>query len=216
MKYIWISALTVILVACQGNTQNKTEMKTGKDSVSYAIGMNIGRDMKRQSIEVEPDLIAQGIKDMMAGGKTLMTEDQLRDLMTSFQRSLMAQREVKNKELAVKNKKDGEAFLALNKSKEGVKTTASGLQYKVLKMGDGRKPKPTDTVTVNYRGTLLDGTEFDNSLKRGSPLDYPVSKFISGWTEALLMMPVGSKWELYIPADLAYADHGMGQAIGPN
>jgi FKBP-type peptidyl-prolyl cis-trans isomerase FklB len=220
MKYIWISAITVFLVACQGNTQNKTEarteIKTAKDTLSYAIGMNIGKDMKKQSIDVDADFIAQGIKDMVSSGKTLITEDQLRDVMTSFQQTLMAQREVKNRELGEKNKKEGEAFLAANKTKEGVKTTASGLQYKVLKMGNGKKPKETDQVTVNYSGRLLDSTEFDNSFKRGQPMDYQVARFIKGWIEALTMMPVGSKWELYIPSDLAYGARGNGQMIPPN
>lgn len=203
-------------MACQGNTQNKSEMKTQKDSVSYGIGMNIGKDMKRQSIDVDPDLIAQGIKDAISGGKALMTEDQQRDVMTSFQKTLMAQREAKAKEAGEKNKKDGEAFLAANKTKDGVKTTASGLQYKVLKMGDGKKPQATDKVSVNYSGRLIDSTEFDSSYKRGQPTEYPVSGFIKGWIEALQMMPVGSKWELYIPSDLAYGERGNGQIIGPN
>ena len=216
MKYLLIATSSIFLIACQGNTQNKAEMKTQKDSISYSIGMNIGKDLKRQSIDVDPQIVSQGIKDVLAGGKTLLTDEQQRYAMTALQKSVMAQREVMNKELGEKNKKEGEAFLAENKKKDGVKTTASGLQYKVLEMGDGKKPQAADKVSVNYRGTLIDGTEFDSSYKRGQPTEHPVNGFIKGWTEALQLMPVGSKWQLFIPSDIAYGERGYGESIGPN
>ncbi len=216
MKFAWLGIVSVLIMACQGNTQEQVHIKTFKDSVSYSIGMNIGRDLKGQSIDVDPNVLAQGIKDMMAGDKTLLTQEQVQSCMMSLQKDVMAKRESKNKELAGKNKKEGDAFLAANKTKDGVKVTSSGLQYKVLKEGTGPKPTATQTVSVNYRGTLIDGTEFDSSIKRGKPAEFPVNGVIKGWTEALQLMPVGSKWELVIPPDLAYGEQGAGSAIGPN
>lgn len=216
MKIAWISVISFFIMACQGNTQEQAHIKSFKDSVSYGIGMNIARDLKHQSIDIDPDLLLQGVKDMMAGGKMQLTDDQVRSVMQSLQKDVMAKQEQKNKELGGKNMKDGEAFLAANKSKEGVKVTPSGLQYKILKEGTGPKPTATQTVSVHYRGTLLDGTEFDSSIKRGQPTEYPVSGFIKGWIEALQMMPVGSKWQLFVPPDLAYGSQGSGSVIGPN
>ncbi len=216
MKFAWVAIVTLFFMACQGNTQEKTQLKTFKDSVSYGIGMNIGRDLKHQSIDINPDVLAQGIKDMIGDGKPLMTDEQLSSCMMTFQKDMMAKQEAKNKESGEKNKKEGEAFLAANKAKEGVKVTASGLQYKILKEGTGPKPTATQTVSVHYRGTLIDGKEFDSSTKRGQPAEFPVNGVIKGWTEALQLMPVGSKWELYIPSELAYGERGAGSEIGPN
>jgi len=216
MKVAWIAVISFFIMACQGNTQEQAHIKTFKDSVSYSIGMNIGRDLKHQSIDIDPDVLAQGLKDMLGDKKLQLTDDQVRSCMMSLQKQVMAKQEQVNKELGEKNKKDGEAFLAANKSKEGVKVTASGLQYKVLKEGTGPKPTATQKVSVHYRGTLIDGTEFQSSIKSGQPIELPVNGFIKGWSEALEMMPVGSKWQLFVPSELAYGAQGAGGTIGPN
>lgn len=192
-------------------------LKTEKDKVSYAIGMNIGGNFKRQHIDVDPNLFMQGIKDATSGGKTLLTEDEERAVLTQFQGELRAKMQEEAKQAAETNKKAGEEFLAANKTKQGVVTLPSGLQYKILKEGNGPKPTASDTVECNYRGTLINGTEFDSSYKRGEPAKFPVNGVIKGWTEALQLMPVGSKWQLFIPSDLAYGERGTpGGEIGPN
>lgn len=216
MKYLIIAALCVGLLACQTNTQNKAQLKTQKDSVSYSIGMNIGKNFKTQMVDVDPDIVAHGIRDILEGKQALLTEGQAQTIMIEFQKQMMAKQEEQRKTSGEKNKKEGEEFLAKNKTKQGVVTLPSGLQYKVIIMGTGKKPKATDEVTVHYRGTLLDGTEFDSSIKRGEPATFPLNGVIKGWTEALQLMPVGSKWELYIPSELAYDDRGAGQLIQPN
>lgn len=216
MKFAWIAVISFFIMACQGNTQEQAHIKSFKDSISYSIGMNIGKDLKHQSIEIDPDVLAQAIKDVIADRKLLLTDDQVRSCMGSLQKEVMAKQEQKNKVEGDKNMKEGQAFLATNKTKEGIKVTASGLQYKVLKEGTGPKPTATQTVSVHYRGTLLDGTEFDSSIKRGQPAEFPVNGVIKGWTEALQLMPVGSKWQLFIPPDLAYGPQGAGGTIGPN
>ena len=193
-------------------------LKTEKEKVSYAIGMNIGANFKRQGIDVDPALFMQGIKDATSGGKMLLTEDEERAVLTQYQGELRARMQEEAKQAAETNKKAGEAFLAANKSKEGVVTLPSGLQYKILKEGTGPKPTASDTVECNYRGTLINGTEFDSTAKHGGqPAKFPVNGVIKGWTEALQLMPVGSKWQLFIPSDLAYGERGTpGGEIGPN
>ncbi len=209
MKYVWFASLALALIACQGNTQEKVQLKTQKDSVSYSIGLNMGKNLKQQSVDVDPAILARGIKDVLDSAKTLLTEQQVQECMTNFQTQMM-------KTKGEKAVKEGAAFLAANKTKEGVVTLPDGLQYKILTAGTGKKPKETETVSVNYRGTLVDGTEFDSSYKRGQPAEFQVNGVIKGWVEALQMMPVGSKWELYIPPELAYGDRGAGGVIGPN
>jgi FKBP-type peptidyl-prolyl cis-trans isomerase FklB len=209
MKVVWFALICVGLMACRGTTQEKSELKTQKDSLSYSIGLDIGKNLKKQSFDIEPAILTQGIKDYQGGGKTMLTEEQAREVIMNFQKKAMA-------EATEKNKKEGDAFLAENKKKEGVITLPSGLQYKVLTTGTGNKPKAAETVSVNYRGTLIDGTEFDNSYKRGQPATFPVGGVIKGWTEGLQLMPVGSKWQLFIPSDLAYGERGAGQVIPPN
>ena len=185
--------------------------------VSYLIGVDIGNNLKKQEIEVDPDILARGIRDIQTGGKRLLSEQESAETMSAFQKEMMAKQEKRAKVLGEKNKKEGEAFLAENKKKEGVKTLPSGLQYKVIKAGTGKKPKADDAVTVNYRGTLINGTEFDSSYKRGQPATFPVSGgIIRGWTEALQLMGEGEKWELFIPSNLAYAERGTSGIIGPN
>ena len=193
------------------NSRSKTTpaLTTQKDKFSYALGMNLGINLQKQSLPVNADLLARGIRDGLAGGKTLLTEDEARAVMTEMQNQFRQQ-------LGETNKKEGDAFLAANKAKDGVVTLPSGLQYKILQAGTGPKPAATDTVTVNYRGTLINGTEFDSSYKHGKPITFPLNGVIKGWTEALQLMPTGSKWQLFIPSSLAYAERGAGTDIGPS
>jgi len=196
---------------------DKVELKTQKDKVSYAIGMDVGNGLKKNDVDVDPDIVAKAIKDVLAGNKPLMTDDEVKLAITGLQKDLQAKQQERAKALGEKNKKEGEDFLAKNKAKDGVKTLPSGLQYKVITAGKGKTPKASDTVTVQYKGTLVDGTEFDSSYKRGQPATFPVSGVIKGWTEALQLMKEGSKWQLAIPADLAYGAGGTpGGPIGPN
>jgi FKBP-type peptidyl-prolyl cis-trans isomerase FklB len=189
-------------------------LTTEKDKQSYAIGLNVGKSLHRDDIDVDPKIVVQGLQDAMAGGAVLLTDDQIKTVMTDLQNQVRQKQEEKRQALAESNKKDGAAFLAANATKPGVVTLPSGLQYKVLTAGTGAKPTATDSVICNYRGTLLNDTEFDSSYKRG-PATFPVSGVIKGWTEALQLMPVGSKWQLFIPADLAYGERGR-EPIGPN
>ena len=190
-------------------------LTTDKDKQSYAIGLNVGKSLHRDDIQVDPKILLQGLQDAMSDGKLLLTDDQIKTVMTDLQTQVRQKQEAKRQALAENNKKDGAAFLAANASKPGVVTLPSGLQYKVLTPGTGPKPAATDSVVCNYRGTLLDNTEFDSSYKRGQPATFPVSGVIKGWTEALQLMPVGSKWQLFIPSDLAYGERAQGP-IGPN
>ena len=180
-------------------------LKTPKDKASYAIGMNIGKSMHKDSVDIDLSILMRGIKDSMAGGKTLLTDDEAKAALTALQAEMVKKMQAK-----------GENFLSENKTKDGVVTLPSGLQYKILTEGTGPKPTAADTVVCNYKGTLIDGTEFDSSYKRGQPATFPVSGVIKGWTEALQLMPVGSKWQLFIPSELGYgARGGPGGAIGP-
>jgi len=190
-------------------------LKTEKDKQSYAMGMNLGLGLHHQGLTLDPALVARGMKDAMAGGKTALTEDEARTALNQLRGDVQQKMEAKNKEESSAHRKEGEAFLASNKSKEGVQSLPDGLEYKIIKAGDGPKPAASDSVTCNYRGTLLNGKEFDSSYKRGQPATFPLGGVIKGWTEALQMMPVGSKWELYIPPDLAYGDHPPGGDIPP-
>jgi FKBP-type peptidyl-prolyl cis-trans isomerase len=191
-------------------------LSTQKAKVSYALGMNIGASLKGQPVELDPDVLARGLKDVLTGGKTLLTDDEVKTVLTQAQNELRQKQQAKMQQEGEANKKAGEAFLAANKVKEGVVTLPSGLQYKVLTAGSGPKPTATDSVVCNYRGTLVNGTEFDSSYKRGQPVTFEVDKVIKGWQEALPLMPVGSKWQLVVPADLAYGDHAMSPELGPN
>src|ERR1700759_605953 len=190
-------------------------LSTEKDKQSYAIGLNVGKSLHRDDIDVDPKIVLQGLQDAMSDGKVLLTDDQIKTVMTDLQSQVRQKQEAKRLAMAETNKKDGAAFLAANASKEGVVTLPSGLQYKILSPGTGPKPTAGDMVVCNYKGTLLDGTEFDSSYKRGQPATFPVSGVIKGWTEALQLMPVGSKWQLFIPPSLAYGERAQGP-IGPN
>jgi FKBP-type peptidyl-prolyl cis-trans isomerase FklB len=216
MRYHWVFVLGLLLFVSQANAQATQALKDQKDRVSYVIGMDIGTNLKRQSVEVNTDVLFRGIRDGLSGSKPLMTDQEIRETIASFQKELQAKQEEVAKKMGEKNKKEGETFLAENKKKEGIVTLASGLQYKILKKGSGKKPKLTDTVTTHYKGTLIDGTEFDSSYRRNQPVSFPVNGVIAGWTEALQLMEEGAKWQLFIPASLAYGERGAGPQIGPN
>lgn len=175
-------------------------LTTPKQKASYAIGTSIGRKLHDDELDVDPAILLRGLKDAQAGKKPQLTDDEMRTALTEFQKSAQAA-------MALKNKKAGDAYLAANKAKPGVTTLPSGLQYKVLQAGTGPKPTATDSVVCNYKGTFVDGKEFDSSYKRGEPATFPVTGVIKGWTEALQLMPVGSKWQLVIPPDLGYGEH---------
>jgi FKBP-type peptidyl-prolyl cis-trans isomerase FklB len=190
-------------------------LKTSKDKFSYALGMKMGANLHKQSVPVDPAILARGLKDALAGGKTLLTNDEAQAAIMEVQNGIREKQKEKMQEAGAANKKDGDAFLAANKGKEGVVTLPSGLQYKVLKGGTGPKPAASDTVSCNYRGTFINGTEFDSSYKGGQAVSFPVSGVIKGWTEALQLMSVGAKWQLFIPSDLAYGESGR-PGIEPN
>src|SRR5512135_1352983 len=212
-----ILSLCMALVMSPAFAKEKTELKTQKDKTSYAIGMNMAASVKTNAIDVDVDALVQGIRDSLTNKKMLLTEDEARTSLMALQKDLQAKMHEKTKVQSEKNKKEGEEFLAKNKGKEGVKTLPDGLQYRVIAEGKGKSPLATDTVTVNYRGTLIDGTEFDSSYKRGQPATFSVGGVIKGWTEALQLMKEGSKWQLFIPANLAYGESGTpGGPIGPN
>jgi len=191
-------------------------LSTQKAKLSYALGMNIGAGVKSQPVDIDPDILARGMKDAMTGAKPLLTEDEAKAVLTQAQNEVRQQQQAKAKQEGEANKKAGEAFLAANKTKDSVVTLPDGLQYKILTPGTGPKPTATDSVVCNYRGTLVNGTEFDSSYKRGQPVTFPVNGVIKGWQEALPLMPVGSKWQLFVPSDLAYGDHAMSAELGPN
>ncbi len=190
-------------------------LKTTKDKASYAIGMSMAKGMKAQGVDVDPAILARGLKDGLAG-KPQLTDEEAQAALTALQTEVRAKQEEKAKIVGDANKKEGDAFLAANRTKEGVVALPSGLQYKILKDGTGPKPTAADTVECNYKGTLLNGKEFDSSYKRGQPASFPVGQVIKGWTEALQLMPVGSKWELFVPSDLAYGARAAGPDITSN
>jgi len=205
------------LAALTGSTlaQEKPDLKDPGQRASYCIGVDIGNNFKRQGIEVDAKALAAGFADAFAG-KPALTEEEMKKALDEFRTSMMAKMQAKQKSDGEKNLKEGEAFLAANAKKEGVKVLPSGLQYKVIKSGNGKTPKATDTVSTHYHGTLIDGTVFDSSVQRGEPASFGVSQVIPGWTEALQLMKEGDKWQLYIPAKLAYGERQAGPKIGPN
>jgi FKBP-type peptidyl-prolyl cis-trans isomerase len=195
-------------------------LKTQKDKVSYALGMSMGKDLgsklKQGSVEVDQAILLRGVKDALSGSKLLLTDDEVKTAFTQLNADVRKRLEEKARIAGDTNKKEGDEFLAANKTKDGVVTLPSGLQYKIITEGTGPKPTATDSVTCNYRGTLISGIEFDSSSKHGQPATFQVNGVIKGWTEALQLMPVGSKWQLFIPGELAYGEHGPSPQIGPN
>lgn len=212
MKYgqlLIIAALTLVLGACD---QNKVDLTSEKDKLSYAIGFQVGQNLKAQKMDINPNAIAAAITDVLADKESKLTHEEMQTVMMNLQKQKMESRKTQSEE----SKKAGEAYLAENKKKKGVKVTKSGLQYKVVEKGKGKKPTDKDTVVVHYRGTLIDGTEFDSSYKRNQPATFKLGQVIKGWQEALKLMKPGGKMHVAIPSDLGYGERGAGANIGPN
>jgi len=212
----WILTLALLLAPVLANAQEAPALKTDKEKLSYAMGMDLGSQLKSRSVEIDPAIFARGLTDALAGGKTLLTDAEAKAVITELQKAILVKQAAEAKVVGEKNTKEGDAFMATNKAKEGVVTLASGIQYKVLSPGTGKQPTIDDTVVCHYRGTLIDGKEFDSSYKRGQPATFAVKGVIKGWTEVLQLMPVGSKWQVVIPPALAYGARGSGPDIGPN
>jgi FKBP-type peptidyl-prolyl cis-trans isomerase FklB len=206
----------VLLLALSATAATTTKFETRADRISYAIGLDIGQSLSRQSVEVNPDLLYEGLKTALAGETPALSEAEVRETLVSLQRQMQEKQMQAFLEMGDKNLKAGEAFLTENATHEGVVTLESGLQYQVITEGNGEKPGPSDTVTVHYTGTLIDGTVFDSSRERGEPASFPVGAVIPGWQEALQLMSPGARWKLFIPATLAYGESGMPPRIEPN
>jgi FKBP-type peptidyl-prolyl cis-trans isomerase FklB len=216
MRYALTVILTIAFLLGVCFADEKLELKDQKDKESYSLGYQFGQSFKSQGVDINLDIYASGIRDAFGGKEPQMSQEEIRATLTSLQQRVMAARQKELREKAEKNLKESKAFLVENKKKKGIKTLPSGLQYKVLTEGSGKMPKAEDTVTVNYKGTLIDGTEFDSSYKRGQPATFQVNGVIKGWTEALQLMKVGAKWQLFIPPELAYGERGAGSTIAPN
>ncbi|HEX2712067.1 MAG TPA: FKBP-type peptidyl-prolyl cis-trans isomerase [Candidatus Acidoferrales bacterium] len=216
MRMRCMIVLGAMLVSGFAAAQDTPALKSQKEKLSYALGMNFGSQLRELAIDVDPAVFEAGLKDALSGKKGLLTEEEVAAAIGAMQAELKQKQAEARRKGAEDNKKAGEAFLAENKKKEGVVALPSGLQYKILKEGNGKKPTDADTVICNYRGTLINGTEFDSSYRTGQPATFKVAGVIPGWTEALRLMAVGSKWQLFIPAELAYGERGAGPAIGPN
>lgn len=211
--------LLAFVVGCaveEAKVAPELKLDTAKSRFSYTIGANIGQDFKTQQMDVDADVLLIGLKDSLAGKELRLTEEEMVNEIQTFQQEMQSKIVAKMEAATAKNKAEGAAFLAENAKLEGVVVTESGLQYKVLESGKGDSPGPADVATVHYRGTLIDGTQFDSSYDRGQPATFPVGGVIAGWTEALQMMMPGANWQLFIPAELAYGERGAGQDIGPN
>src|ERR1700676_590322 len=215
MKATWILVVGLGLLAIPAGAQDSAAPTTQKDKVSYGIGVQVAKTLKGQGIDINPDLLIKGLRDALSGQKLLMSDEDLNTTMAALQQKVTQKQMQERAKQADDNKKAGDAFLADNGKKEGVVTLPSGLQYKVVKPADGKKPTDADTVTCNYRGTLIDGTEFDKS-QAGQPATFQVGMVIPGFKEALKLMPVGSTWPFFIPPGFAYGDRGAGNVIGPN
>jgi len=215
MKYLLVTILSVFFVFSICSAAEKLELKDRKDKESYSLGYQFGQSLKIQGVEINLDVYLSGIKDFLDGKQPAMTLEEIRTTISELQQKIMALREKELKDLAEKNLGPSMTFLEENKKKEGIKVLPSGLQYKVLTEGSGKTPKATDSVTVNYIGTLINGTEFDNSYRRGQPVTFQANAVIPGWVEALQLMKEGSKWQLFIPPALAYGERGMGP-VPPN
>ena len=216
MKYVLISLLSIAFLFSVCHAEEKLQLKEQKDKESYSLGYQFGQTLKIQGVDLNLDVYTSGIRDALGEKEPQMSQEEIRETIMELQKRAVAARQKELKEKAAKNLEDGKKFLVDNQKKEGIKTLPSGLQYKVLTEGSGKTPKAEDTVTVNYKGTLIDGMEFDSSYKRGQPATFQVKGVIKGWTEALQLMQEGSKWQLFIPPELAYGERGAGRDIGPN
>lgn len=219
MKKLILFLLTfglTLFPACKKSEVKKATLETQKDKASYAIGFDLGKNLKKYSEDIELEKMLQGIRDGISGQNSILTEEETKKTLSEFQQTLIRKEMERRKELAVKNKVEEEKFLAENSKKEGVVTTASGLQYKVIREGKGSKPTLEDTVKVHYKGTFINGKEFDSSYKKGEPITFQLKNMIPGWIEALQLMNEGSKWQIFIPSALAYGEQGAGDIIEPN
>ena len=208
--------VSMVLFFGVGFAGEKPEVKGENDRISYSVGYQVGGDFKRQGVDLNPDLLVKGVQDALSGAKPLMSQQEMNKTLVDLKRKVVSAQREEQKKAAEKNLADGKIFIEENGKKEGVATLPSGLQYKVIEKGSGASPKKTDTVTVNYKGTLIDGSEFDSSYKRGKPATFRVDGVIAGWTEALQLMKPGAKWKLFIPSNLAYGERGAGAKIPPN
>lgn len=215
-KHLLVVAMMILLPFAPLLAEDAKPLITEKQKVSYSIGLSLGANFSKQSLEIDAEALKQGVLDAMSGAQPKLTEAEMKEVMTNLQKRMIAKKQEADAEVATKNLEEGEEFLAENKKREGVKTLPSGLQYEVIEAGDGKSPEATDTVVTNYKGTLIDGTEFDSSYKRGKPATFPVNGVIKGWTEVLQLMKTGAKWKVYVPSDLAYGNRGAGPLIGPN
>jgi FKBP-type peptidyl-prolyl cis-trans isomerase FklB len=227
MKFLQVSVLSLLALTffgCDsGGSKRVSSLKNDKERVSYVLGLTIGKDFKQQAIDIDPNILAQGMSDALSGSQPLLNDEEVNKTILAFQSQMMEKQQAAMSQRAndmaqqgEKSKKEGQAFLAKNKTQPGVKTTASGLQYKVIKEGKGKSPKATDMVTVHYRGTLVDGTEFDSSYKRNEPATFPLNGVIKGWTEGVQLMKPGAKYQFFIPSDIAYGAEGRPPQIPPN
>jgi FKBP-type peptidyl-prolyl cis-trans isomerase FklB len=215
MKRIFIAILSVTFLSGVCRAGEKLDLKDDKVRLSYSVGYQVGGDFKRQGLDITPEMLLKGVEDALAGNEPRMTPQEMHSTLVEVQKTVTAAQEQKTKAEAERNLVAGKAFLSENANKEGIKTLPSGLQYQVIKEGSGAMPKATDAVTVHYRGTLIDGTEFDSSYSRGSPATFGVGRVIAGWTEALQLMKEGARWQLFIPPELGYGDKRTGK-IEPN
>jgi len=215
MRKLFAALICVGFFVGAAKAEDKPALKDTNDRISYSIGYQIGGDLKRQGVEIDPELMVKGVQDALGDKEPIMTLEEMQQELVTLKQKMIAAQQEEQKKAAAENLAKGEAFLAENAKKEGVKTLPSGLQYKVLKEGEGTPPKATDTVTVQYRGTLIDGTEFDSSYSRGQPATFPLNRVIKGWTEGVQLMKPGAKYEFFIPPNLAYGSRGAGPKIGP-
>jgi FKBP-type peptidyl-prolyl cis-trans isomerase FklB len=217
MRRILVAATVVMtMVPVLARAQEASSLKTEKDKLSYAMGMDLAAQLKANQVEVDPAVFARAMQDVLAGGKILLSDADAKAVISELQKTMLVKRTNEAQAAGARNKTEGEAFLAANKTKDGVVTLPSGLQYKVITNGTGPKPTVDQTVVCQYKGTLLDGKEFDSSFKHGQPATFPLNRVIKGWTEVLQLMPVGSKWQVFIPSSLAYGERGAGVDVGPN
>jgi FKBP-type peptidyl-prolyl cis-trans isomerase FklB len=215
MKLNWMVCCTVLAASNLAWSADPVVLKTDKDKLSYSIGASVGKNLKNESSDVDVNLLIEGLKDSLAGQKTLLSEKEIRQVMGDYQKTMRQQLTAKRQKDASDNKKKGDIYLAEYRSQKGVLSMPSGILYKIVKEGTGKKPMETDTVSVNYRGALISGKEFD-ATEPGRPADLRVASLIPGWKQALAMMPTGSKWQVIIPSQFAYGERGVGSDIGPN
>jgi FKBP-type peptidyl-prolyl cis-trans isomerase len=217
MKIQLMPLFLIVFLAGQATAEEPLVVKNQKEKLSYAIGIDMGRAFKRESVDLDPDILTRGMKDGLSGEKALMADQEIEEILTAHKKEMMAKKAAVMKELGEKNKKEGEDFLAENKKKEGVVTLPSGLEYKVIKAGEGKKPKATDIAIAHYRGTFINGIEFADSYSRGTPGSFAVNRLLPGLAEVFQLMQEGAKWRVFIPSNLAYGERGDSEGkIGPN